>query len=121
MDKPFFRHRERASLLLHSLEMSQFERRSVTQLSQGERQRVAICRALLLSPQIVLADEPTGNLDPVNAERIVRLLLAETVRSGATLIMVTHDHSLLRHFDHVIPFDQFVERHTEAQSAESAI
>lgn len=102
--------RERAGELLNSVEMSSFMRRSVTRLSQGERQRVAICRALLLSPQIVLADEPTGNLDPVNAERIVRLLLAETRRSGATLVMVTHDHSLLPHFDQVIPFDQFLER-----------
>ena len=104
--------RERAGELLNSVEMSNFVRRSVTRLSQGERQRVAICRALLLSPQIVLADEPTGNLDPVNAERIVRLLLAETQRSGSTLIMVTHDHSLLPHFDRVILFDQFLERAT---------
>ncbi len=102
--------RERASSLLDSVELASFERRSVTQLSQGERQRVAICRALLLSPRIVLADEPTGNLDPVNAERIVRLLLSETAHSGATLIMVTHDHSLVPHFDLVIPFDQFLER-----------
>ncbi|RLT22423.1 MAG: ABC transporter ATP-binding protein [Planctomycetota bacterium] len=104
--------RERASLLLSSVEMSSFWRRSVTRLSQGERQRVAICRALLLSPQVVLADEPTGNLDPVNAERIVRLLRTETSRSGATLIMVTHDHSLLPQFDQIIPFDQFLERTT---------
>jgi putative ABC transport system ATP-binding protein len=105
--------RERACELLHSVEMSDFVRRSVTRLSQGERQRVAICRALLLSPQVVLADEPTGNLDPVNAERIVRLLLTEAQRSGATLIMVTHDHSLLPYFDYVMPFDQFLERTTD--------
>jgi putative ABC transport system ATP-binding protein len=114
--------RERASLLLHSVEMSSFERRSVTRLSQGERQRVAICRALLLSPQVVLADEPTGNLDPVNAERIVRLLRTETSRSGATLIMVTHDHSLLPQFDQIVPFDQFLDRtnaeRNDHQSAE---
>lgn len=101
--------RERGRSLLQSVEMSAFEQRSVTQLSQGERQRVAICRALLLSPRIVLADEPTGNLDPVNAERIVRLLLSETERSGATLIMVTHDHLLLKYFDRVIPFEQFLD------------
>ncbi len=112
--------RERASVLLQSVEMSSFERRSVTRLSQGERQRVAICRALLLSPQVVLADEPTGNLDPVNAARIVRLLRTETNRSGATLIMVTHDHSLLPQFDQIIPFDQFLERTTDERSSHEA-
>ena len=108
--------RTRAELLLDSVRMSAFRRRSVTRLSQGERQRVAICRALLLSPQIVLADEPTGNLDPDNADQIVRLLLAEATRSGATLVMVTHDHSLLRHFDQVIPFDPFLERTSEGSA-----
>ena len=113
--------RERGRSLLHSVEMSGFERRSVTRLSQGERQRTAICRALLLSPQIVLADEPTGNLDPVNAERIVRLLLSETRRSGATLIMVTHDHSLLPHFDQVIPFEQFLECPGDEKASEGKV
>jgi ABC-type lipoprotein export system ATPase subunit len=63
----------------------------------------------LLSPQIILADEPTGNLDPVNSERIVRLLLEESSRANATLIMVTHDHSLLPHFERIVPFTQFLE------------
>jgi putative ABC transport system ATP-binding protein len=75
----------------------------------------------LLSPQIVLADEPTGNLDPVNAERIVRLLLSETRRSGATLIMVTHDHSLLPHFDQVIPFEQFLECPGDVKASEGKV
>ena len=108
--------RDRAEALLSSVRMAEFRRRSVTRLSQGERQRVAICRALLLSPQIVLADEPTGNLDPENADKIVRLLLAETTRSGATLVMVTHDHSLLPHFDQVIPFAPFLERTVEGHA-----
>jgi ABC-type lipoprotein export system ATPase subunit len=63
----------------------------------------------LLSPRIILADEPTGNLDPVNSERIVRLLLEESSRANATLIMVTHDHSLLPHFERIVPFTQFLE------------
>lgn len=105
--------RKRAESLLDAVRMIAFRQRSVTRLSQGERQRVAICRALLLSPQIVLADEPTGNLDPENAEQIVKLLLAEVGRSGATLVMVTHDHSLLPRFEHVIPFEPFLERTTE--------
>jgi putative ABC transport system ATP-binding protein len=68
---------------------------------------------LLLSPGLVLADEPTGNLDPMNSERIVKLLLEESSRAGATLIMVTHDHSLLQYFERVVPFEPFLQRMCE--------
>jgi putative ABC transport system ATP-binding protein len=101
--------RRRAEELLNSCGLQALRHRSITKLSQGERQRVAICRALLLSPRIILADEPTGNLDPANSERIVTLLLDESSRANATLIMVTHDHSLLPHFERVVPFTQFME------------
>jgi len=99
---------ERARSLLNSVGLHALQTRSVTRLSQGERQRVAICRALLLSPGIILADEPTGNLDPVNARKIVELLISEATGSGASLLMVTHDHSLLPQFDRVIPFEPFL-------------
>lgn len=102
--------RQRADELMNSVGLLPLAGRSVARLSQGERQRVAICRALLLQPSVVLADEPTGNLDPLNANRIVELLLSESKRSGATFMMVTHDHSLLKHFDRVIPFEQFLRR-----------
>ncbi|MFN9717792.1 MAG: ATP-binding cassette domain-containing protein, partial [Planctomycetota bacterium] len=102
--------RERASLLLDSVGLFEKQRRPVPQLSHGERQRVAICRALLLNPKVVLADEPTGNLDPENAERIVQLLIRETSQADSQLIMVTHDHSLLKHFHRVVCFDQFRRR-----------
>ncbi|MFO0979195.1 MAG: ABC transporter ATP-binding protein [Planctomycetaceae bacterium] len=102
--------RQRADELLTAVGLMPLANRSVTRLSQGERQRVALCRALLLSPQVVLADEPTGNLDPVNAQKIVELLLSEAKRSNATLMMVTHDHTLLSRFDRVIPFEQFLRR-----------
>ena len=101
--------RRRAEELLNSCGLKPLQQRSITLLSQGERQRVSICRALLLSPRIILADEPTGNLDPVNSERIVQLLLKESSRVNATLFMVTHDHSLLPHFERVVPFTQFLE------------
>ena len=107
--------RQRADELLTAVGLMPLANRSVTRLSQGERQRVALCRALLLSPQVVLADEPTGNLDPVNAQKIVELLLSEAKRSNATLMMVTHDHTLLSRFDRVIPFEQFLRRTTPAQ------
>ena len=76
------------------------------QLSQGERQRVAVCRALLLRPPLVLADEPTGNLDPSNKSLVVDLLLEYAQSSGATLVTVTHDRELLSHFGRVLDFQQ---------------
>jgi putative ABC transport system ATP-binding protein len=72
------------------------------QLSQGERQRVAICRALVTRPRLILADEPTGSLDPANQQRIVDLLRARAADAGAGLVMVTHDHELLGHFERTI-------------------
>lgn len=71
-------------------------------LSQGERQRVAICRALITRPELILADEPTGNLDPDTAKRVLELLLREVDRVPATLVMVTHDHGLVGAFDRVV-------------------
>lgn len=111
--------RERATSLLESVGLADKLQRSIVRLSQGERQRVAICRALLLSPKVVLADEPTGNLDPENAERIVRLLLEETKRAEARLLMVTHDHSLLPLFDRVVSFEDFRRRVDGSSSAAS--
>lgn len=73
-------------------------------LSQGERQRVAICRALINRPGIILADEPTGNLDPDNKHRIMSLLFDQVTNYNATLITVTHDHALLPGFDRVVDF-----------------
>ena len=69
------------------------------QLSQGERQRAALCRGLVTAPRLLLADEPTGNLDPENQDRIVSLLLDEARRLGATVLMITHDPVLLPRFD----------------------
>ncbi len=99
--------RARASALLAQAGLSAHSRKSVTRLSQGERQRVAICRAILLRPPLLLADEPTGNLDPETAEQILNLLLNQAAEHGATLVMVTHDRSLLSRFRRVIAFESF--------------
>ena len=77
-------------------------------LSQGERQRVAICRALVTQPELILADEPTGNLDPKNKKKILDLLFKYCKEEGTTLITVTHDHELLPDFDEVIDFSKLL-------------
>ncbi len=81
--------------------------RNVIKLSQGEKQRVAICRAILSSPTILLADEPTGNLDPENKENTVNELIEYSNNNNAILIMVTHDFSLLEKFDRTINLGDF--------------
>lgn len=79
------------------------------QLSQGEKQRVAICRALINKPNIIIADEPTGNLDPVNGAASMKLIHAQARARGCTLLVVTHDYSLLRDFDRVIDLSNFMQ------------
>jgi putative ABC transport system ATP-binding protein len=76
-------------------------------LSQGEKQRVAVCRALLARPPLILADEPTGNLDPTNKDHVLDILFEYAHSSQATLVTVTHDHDLLGRFDRVIDFRSF--------------
>ena len=72
------------------------------QLSGGEQQRVALARAVALRPTVLLADEPTGNLDSATGEQIVDLLLALNRERASTLVLVTHDEALARHADRVI-------------------
>jgi len=67
-----------------------------SELSGGERQRVALCRALALEPPLLLADEPTGNLDPASGDRMFELLLALQERHGTTAVLVTHNPDLAR-------------------------
>jgi len=96
--------KHRAMELLTQVGLVDRARRLVTRLSQGERQRVAVCRALVTEPVLLLADEPTGNLDPQNKFRVLDILREYSQECGATLLTVTHDHDLLDRFARVIDF-----------------
>ena len=99
--------RQRAILLAEQMGVGGHLKKHPGELSQGEKQRAAICRALLSQPKLILADEATGNLDPENKTRILDLLFAAVDDHGTTLLAVTHDHELLGRFDRVIDFRDF--------------
>lgn len=99
--------RGRAAELAEEVGIGGYLGRYSDQLSQGERQRVSVCRALLAKPPLILADEPTGNLDPANKGRVLDILFDYVDRNEATLVTVTHDHDLLPRFERVIDFKQF--------------
>jgi len=99
--------RARALKLTQEMGIGDKLKRNPNDLSQGEKQRVAICRALLPQPRLILADEATGNLDPDNKSLILDLLFNAVSNHDATLLAVTHDHELLRRFDRVVDFMDF--------------
>jgi putative ABC transport system ATP-binding protein len=99
--------RDRARELLARAGIASHAMKPPRALSQGERQRVAVCRALVTAPDLALADEPTGNLDAKNARRVVAMLREECRSRGATLLVVTHDRSLLPEFDRVIDLERY--------------
>lgn len=101
--------RKRAYALTEQMGIADKLHRRPADLSHGERQRVAICRALLPGPRIILADEATGNLDPNNKLRILKLLFKSVDEHDSTLLAVTHDQELLPHFDRVIDFKDYLQ------------
>lgn len=88
----------RISEVLDAVGMKSKAHKMPHQLSGGEQQRVAIARALLNSPEVILADEPTGNLDPETADGIMRLLTGINRKNGTAIVMVTHNLSLVEKY-----------------------
>jgi ABC-type lipoprotein export system ATPase subunit len=88
--------RNRTEHLLERVGLPGFGHRRVDQLSGGERQRVAICRALLLQPPLLLADEPTGNLDPRTGGRVLDCFLELAAEAGSSVVLVTHDNAVAK-------------------------
>ena len=97
--------REFLNDLLDSLDLRGREKHLPSQLSGGQQQRVSIGRALMNNPAVVLADEPTGNLDRKNSQEIMELLKASNKKYGQTLIVITHDENIALQADRIIAIE----------------
>ena len=92
----------RASFLLERVGLAQQAGQSVNQLSGGQMQRVGVARALMNKPRLVLADEPTANLDRASAENVLRILQDLCISEGATVVVATHDHGVLSYCSRIV-------------------
>jgi len=92
--------------LLDTLECQELKDKKPSTLSTGQRQRIAIARALLTGPSLLLADEPTSALDDHRAQIVNDVLRSQAVTSGSILIIITHDRRIIRDGDHVIHLNE---------------
>ena len=104
-NKPDFSYEEHLKKLVATLGIGDRLHHPPSELSGGQQQRVAIARALINRPQVVFADEPTGNLDRKNADEVLELLLRTKEVLGQTLIMVTHDMSIAERADRILSME----------------
>ena len=98
-------NRDRLKELITTLKLDGRENHLPNQLSGGQQQRVSIGRALMNAPAVVLADEPTGNLDSKNSKEIVELLKVSNEKYGQTLLVITHDESIALQADRILSID----------------
>lgn len=90
--------KDRIQEVLEAVDLSGYQNRSVHQLSGGEQQRVAIARALLNKPELIIADEPTGNLDPDTSDEIIELLRKICRERSTAILMATHDYRIINNY-----------------------
>ena len=109
------KHSERARELLEAVGLSDRLAHLPSELSGGERERVAVARSMLLRPTLILADEPTGNLDPQNANRIGQLLLDLQQRENTLLVVVTHSTELAAKMSRQLPLGRPVGERTDVR------
>lgn len=98
---------QEATKLLELLELKELANRSVSELSGGQRQRIAVARAMVKKPVLIIADEPTGNLDPKNAERVFELILRCAKENGSAVFLATHNLSFLKSTDRVLKISDY--------------
>jgi len=109
--------RDRAAAALESVGLGDRMGHKPSELSGGQRQRVAIARALVTEPSIILADEPTGNLDSQTSEEIMKVFADLNDRVGQTIVMVTHEHDIAGHAKRVVTLHDGVISSDRAQAA----
>ena len=102
-DRPHKERSGRAAMLLEDVGLGHLAHRKVTELSGGERQRIAIARALANDPLVLFADEPTGSLDSVSVDTVLRLFEKLRSERHMTVVLVTHDDEVAARADRVIP------------------
>ena len=96
----------KSKILLRKVGLTSRSNHYPSQLSGGEKQRVSIARALINNPQIILADEPTGNLDSINAKRSIDLLRSLCEKNGCTLLIVSHDQNIIDRFEESVNWNE---------------
>ena len=99
-------NKDRARELLSWVGMSEKENHLPSQLSIGQQQRIGIARALANTPKLILADEPTGNLDSINAKRSIDLLRSLCEKNGCTLLIVSHDQNIIDRFEESVNWNE---------------